>query len=108
MIDSYPIELIFLIREGQGRDKGRWSVGLKLCWLLNDLVRVVAWDWATINVHDQQFHPLAQALVGKTIVLADYGFRDQQGVTENMKICAKATWNEPMYIERFIHGDGDL
>lgn len=37
--DSYPIELIFPIREGRSKgqlgqkskDKGRWSIGLKLC-----------------------------------------------------------------------------
>lgn len=48
----YPIELIFPIRQGRspqqvgkkGRDKGRWSVGIKFCWLLNDFCRVVAWD----------------------------------------------------------------
>jgi hypothetical protein len=52
VLDSYPIELIFPIRQGRspkqvgkkGRDKGRWSVGIKFCWLLNDFCRVVAWD----------------------------------------------------------------
>src|SRR5437016_2265308 len=41
VVDSYPIELIFPIREGRSkrqfgaksRDKGRWSVGVKLCWI---------------------------------------------------------------------------
>jgi hypothetical protein len=50
VIDSYPIEPIFPVREGRsckqigkkGRDKGCWSVGLKLCWLLNDEGKVVA------------------------------------------------------------------
>ena len=39
VIDSYPIELLFSIRHGRsprqvgkkGKDKGRWSVGIKLC-----------------------------------------------------------------------------
>src|SRR5215204_3316681 len=43
VMDTYPIELLFPIREGRssqqigtkGRDKGRWSIGVKLCWLLN-------------------------------------------------------------------------
>jgi hypothetical protein len=47
VIDSYPIELIFPIREGRnsgqvgrkGKDKGRWSVGIKFCRLLNLTVR---------------------------------------------------------------------
>jgi hypothetical protein len=107
VIDSYPIELIFPIREGRseqqvgkkGRDKGRWSVGIKFCWLLNEFCRVVAWDWATMNVYDKHFHPIVKPFIGKTIVLADYGFRDKDGVPENMKICKKGTWNERMCVE---------
>ena len=65
VIDSYPIELLFPIRQGRskqqvgkkGRDKGRWSIGIKLCWLLNDVCRVVNWDWSTMNVYDKHFHP---------------------------------------------------
>lgn len=49
VIDSYPIELLFPIRAGRspaqvgkkGKDKGRWSVGIKLCWLLNHQGQVV-------------------------------------------------------------------
>src|SRR5579859_5697088 len=45
VIDSFPIELRFPIRDGRSekqiggknRDKGRWSVGVKLCWVLNRL-----------------------------------------------------------------------
>ncbi len=107
VIDSYPIELIFPIREGRspqqvgkkGRDKGRWSVGIKFCWLLNDFCRVVAWDWATMNEHDKRFHSLVKPFIDQTIVLADYGFRDKDGVPENMKICKKGTWNERMCVE---------
>jgi hypothetical protein len=107
VIDSYPIELIFPIRQGRspqqvgkkGRDKGRWSVAIKFCWLLNDFCRVVAWDWATMNEHDKRFHSLVKPLIGKTSVLADYGFRDKDGVPENMKICKKGTWNERMCVE---------
>jgi hypothetical protein len=107
VIDSYPIELIFPIREGRspqqvgkkGKDKGRWSVGIKFCWLLNGFCRVVAWDWDTLNVSDKRFHPLVKPFIGETIVLADYGFRDKDGVPENMKICKKGTWNERMCVE---------
>ena len=64
VIDRYRTLLLFPIHQGgspeqlgkQGKEKGRWSVGIKLCWLLNDLGQVVAWDWATLNVHDQHFH----------------------------------------------------
>ena len=70
VIDSYPIELIFPIRQGRsslqvgkkGRDKGRWSVGIKLCWLLNDVCRVVGWDWDTMNVYDKRFHHHVQSI----------------------------------------------
>lgn len=107
VIDSYPIELIFPIRQGRsprqvgkkGKDKGRWSIGIKLCWLLNDYCRVVAWDWDTMNVSDKRFNPLVEPFIDQTIVLADYGFRDKNGVPENMKICKKGTWNERMCVE---------
>jgi hypothetical protein len=107
VIDSYPIELIFSIRQGRspqqvgkkGLDKGRWSVGIKFCWLLNDFCRVVTWAWDTMNVNDKRFNPLVEPFIGKTIVLADFGFRDKEGVPENMKICKKGTWNERMCVE---------
>ena len=86
VIDTYPIELLFPIRAGRSqqqvgkknKDKGRWSIGIKLCWLLNETCRVVAWDWDTMNVHDQNFHSVVEPYAGQTIVLADYGFRDQK------------------------------
>ena len=107
VIDSYPIELLFPIRQGRspeqvgkkGKDKGRWSVGIKLCWLLNDTGQVVAWDWATMNVHDQHFHPVIERVNGQSIVLADYGFRSVKGVPDNCKLCAKGTWNDRMAVE---------
>lgn len=107
VMDSYPIELLFPIRQGRSPqqvgqknlDKGRWSVGIKLCWLLNDFCRVVAWDWDTMNVNDKRFNRLAEPFIGQTIVLVDYGFRDKNGVPENIKVCKKGTWNERMCIE---------
>jgi hypothetical protein len=107
VIDSYPIELIFPIREGRsvqqvgkkGKDKGRWSIGIKLCWLLNAEGKVVAWDWNTLNTPDQVFNPLVAALEGQTIVLSDLGFRDQEGIPNNLKLCPKGTWNERMVVE---------
>jgi hypothetical protein len=77
--DSYPIELIFPIRQGRSRqqvgkknkDKGRWSVGIKLCWLVNTFGRVVGWRWTTMNRPDQDFHPLIEAADEPTIVVAD-------------------------------------
>lgn len=107
VIDTYPIELLFPIREKRskqqvgkkGRDKGRWSIGVKLCWLLNEYCRVVNWDWATMNVYDKHFHTVVEPYIGQTIVLADLGFRSKDGVPENLKLCEKGTWNERMCVE---------
>lgn len=107
VIDSYPIELIFPIREGRSdkqigmksKDKGRWSIGIKLCWLINEAGKVVAWSFDMMNVADKQFNSLLEAFEGQTIVLADYGFRDQEGTPEHMKLCPKGQWNERMCIE---------
>jgi hypothetical protein len=110
VIDTFPIELLFPIREGRskrqvgkkGRDKGRWSIGIKLCWLLNETCRVVSWDWATMNVYDKHFHPLVEPFIGQTIILADFVFRDKDGVPENIKLCKKGTWNERMCVETVL------
>lgn len=107
VIDTYPIELLFPIREGRstqqvgkkGRDKGRWSIGVKLCWLLNKYGQVVGWDWDTMNTHDQQFHPVAETVADTSVVFADEGFRSKAGVPSNMKLCKKGTWNERMFVE---------
>src|SRR5207248_3266646 len=82
VINSYPIELLFPIRqerspeqvEKKDRDKGRWSVDIKLCWLLNEQRQVVAWDWASMNVHDQHFHAVIERVNGQSIVSTDHGF----------------------------------
>jgi len=110
VIDTYPIELLFPIREGRsprqvgkkGRDKGRWSIGIKLCWLLNQTCRVVSWGWSTMNVYDKYFHPVVEPWIGQTIVLADFGFRDKHGVPENLKLCKKGTWNDRMCVETVL------
>jgi hypothetical protein len=107
VMDTYPIELLFPIREGRsaqqigkkGRDKGRWSIGIKLCWLLNKYGQVVGWDWDTMNTHDQHFHSLAEAIAETSVVFADEGFRHRDGVPANMKLCKKGTWNERMFVE---------
>ncbi len=107
VIDRYPIELLFPIRHGRsphhlgnnGRAKGRWRVGITVCGLVNDGCRVVAWDWDTMNVNDTRFNSLVEPCVGTTMVLADDGFRDQNGVPENMTIGKNGTWNERMCVE---------
>lgn len=107
VIDSYGIELIHPIREGRsphqigkkGKSNWRWIVGMKLCWLINDAGQVVSWAWETANVHDQVFLPLVAALEDETIVLADIGFNDADGIPPNLKLCPRGTWNERMLVE---------
>ena len=52
-----------------------------------------------MNVYDKHFHPLVEPFIDQTIVLADFGFRDKDGVPENIKLCKKGTWNERMCVE---------
>jgi hypothetical protein len=107
VIDSYPIELLFPIREGRNpqqfgkksRDKSRWSSGIKLCWVLNRFGQVVAWDRDTMNIPDNEFQPLMLQFSGRCIVPADYGFRKKGGAPEDGKLCAKGIWNDRMMVE---------
>jgi hypothetical protein len=108
--DSYPIALIFPIREGRSqhqlgkksRDKGRWSVGYKMGWLVDQWGRVVKWDIAEMNVPDKHFNSHLRALDDQTIVLTDLGFRDADGLSDNHKLCEKNTWNCRMFIEQIF------
>ena len=107
VLDSYPIELIFPIREGRspaqvgrkGKDKGRWTVGIKLCWLLNAVGQVVTWTWAPLNTPDKDLASLAAPFAGQTITLSDSAFHRKEGDPENLKLCPKGTWNERMVVE---------
>jgi hypothetical protein len=57
VLDTYGIELIHPRREGRskkqigkkGQSNGRWIVGIKLAWLINDAGEVVDWSWDTAN-----------------------------------------------------------
>jgi hypothetical protein len=106
-VDSFPIELLFPIREGRSkqqlgkksRDKGRWSIGVKLCWILNRLGQVVGWHWLTMNCPDQAFLPLVGLVSQDGVVLSDLGFRCREGIPDNLKLCLKGTWNDRMMIE---------
>lgn len=113
VIDSYPIELIFPIREGrsrqqvgkQGKDKGRWTIGIKYCWLLNRQGQVVNGEWASLDTHDQEFHALIERYDGRSIVLSDLGFNSADHIPDNLKLCAKGTWNERMRVETALSMD---
>jgi hypothetical protein len=83
----------------KNKDKGRWSIGIKLGWLVNTFGQVVGWQWATMNRPDEDFHPLLALYQHDSIVLADLGFRCQAGIPANLKLCPKGTWNDRMVIE---------
>ena len=73
----------------KNKDKGSWSIGIKLCWILNELGRVVGWKWLTMNRHGQAFNDEVEKLQGQSITLSDLGFRCVDGVPENLKVCEK-------------------
>jgi hypothetical protein len=105
--DSFPIELLFPIREGhskqqvgtKSRDKGRWSIGVKLCWILNQAGPVCGWIWDHMNCPDNDFLPFFAEFDQEGIILADWGFRCADGVPDNVKICKKGTWHDRMMVE---------
>jgi hypothetical protein len=71
-------------------------VGIKLCWILNNLGRVVGWKWLPMNAHDHAFNDEIERLDGVSITLTDLGFRCKDGIPPNLKL---GTWNERMMVE---------
>lgn len=47
---------------------------------------MLVWDWATMNVSDQQFHPVVERVNGQSIGLANGGFRSVEGHPGNRKL----------------------
>src|SRR5919206_2405769 len=94
VVDTYGIELIHPRREGRskqqigkkGKSNGRWIVGIKLAWLINDAGEVVDWSWTTANESDNVFRPLATGYDGETIALADLGLRAKDTPPSNIKL----------------------
>jgi len=107
VVDTYGIELIHPRREGRskrqigkkGKSNGRWIVGIKLAWLINNAGEVVDWTWDTANEPDNVFRPLATGYDGETIALSDLGFREKGALAQNIKYCERGTWNERFTIE---------
>jgi hypothetical protein len=106
-VDSYGIELLHPMREGRsaqqigrkGKSNHRWSVGGKLCLLLNHLGLVVAWDCAGANAPDSAFHPLIETFADDMIVLSDTAFHAKEGDPPNLKLCARGTGNTRRLVE---------
>jgi hypothetical protein len=107
VVDTFGIELIHPRREGRskkqigkkGKSNGRWIVGIKLAWLINDAGEVVDWTWDTANEPDNVFRPLATGYDGEVVALGDMGFRQKDAPTQNIKCCERNTWNERFTIE---------
>jgi len=108
--DTYGIELIHPMREGrspaqvgkQGMSNHRWSVGGKLCFILNQGGLIGAWDGATANGHDTHFHPLIAQFQDQMMVLTDTGLHAKTGDPTNMKVCPRGTWSTRMLVETVL------
>ena len=107
VIDTFGIERIHPRREGRsdqqigrkGLSNGRWIVGIKLAWLVNDTGEVIDWRWETANEPDNIFRELATQVDGETIALSDLGFRQKDAPQQHLKYCEKGAWNERYQIE---------
>ena len=108
--DSYGVELRHPRRHGRataqlgekGLSNHRWIAGGKLCVLVNQWGRIVAWDDATANVHDSAFHPLIARFDGQTIVLTDGNFHRKAGDPANLKVCTRGTWPQRILVETVL------
>lgn len=57
------------------------------------------WNCGSGRLHDTVFHCVVEDWHEEMIILADRGFHANAGNPDNLKICAKGTWNERMLIE---------
>lgn len=87
---------------GKANPNHRWIVGGKLCFVLNQLGLIVAWDCATANVYNATFHKLIAQFADEMIVLSDTGFNAKVGDLANLKICPHGTWNVRMVVETVL------
>lgn len=107
VLDTFGIELLHPRREGRsphqlgkkGKSNGRWIVGVKVAWLINNRGEVVRWAWDTADAPDNVFRELALRYRHDTIALTDHGFRERQAPPSNIKDCKRGTWNERYTIE---------
>ena len=111
VMDSYGIELLHPRREGRspkqigkkGKSNWRWIVGGKLCFVLNHLGLVVAWDCDTANVHDgSAFQQLVDQLQETMVIFADTGFRKLDWHPTNLRLCKRGEWNVRMLVETVL------
>lgn len=119
-LDSYGLTMLHPRRARRpssrfarfGKSNSVWIAGAKVCLCINDLGQVVCFEVAPANVSDLHFLPLAHALDGHSILLADKGFllshkpkkaylHKKKGRTRpgNVLICERGQWNERRLIE---------
>lgn len=114
VVDSYGIELIHPRRQGRsdkqigkkGKSNHRWIVGAKLCFVLDHLGRVVAWDVNSANVYDGTFGPLIRQYEGQMLVLSDQNFHvkttPEQSDPANLKVCKRGAWGTRILVETVL------
>lgn len=111
VIDSYGIELLHPRREGRseqqigkkGKSNWRWIVGGKLCFVLNHLGLIVAWDCDTANVYDgSAFQPLVDQFQDDMVIFADTGFEKADWQPTNLRLCQRGEWNVRMVVETVL------
>lgn len=111
LVDTYGIELLHPRREGRsaqqigkkGLSNKRWSVGGKLCFVLNHLGLIVDGDVDTANVYDgAAFQDIVERNAEKMVLFADEGFVKQDWHPANLKICKRGAWNSRMIVETVL------
>ena len=98
------------IREGRspqqigrkGLSNHRWSVGGKLCLLLNQWGLIVGWACAAANVADNTFQELIRQVDGRMIVLSDTAFHAAEGDPANLKLCQRGEWPDRILVETVL------
>jgi hypothetical protein len=107
VIDTYGIELIHPMREGRspqqigrkGVSNHRWSVGGKLCRLLNQWGLIVGGACAAAKVADNSCQWLIRQCEDQMMVLGDTGFHAAEGEPSNLKLCQRGEWEDRMRVE---------
>jgi hypothetical protein len=111
VIDSYGIELLHPRREGRseqqigkkGKSNWRWIVGGKLCFVLNHLGLIVAWDCDTANVYEgSAFQQLVDQFQDEMVLFADTGFEKVDWHPTNLRLCKRGEWNVRMLVETVL------
>lgn len=111
VIDSYGIELLHPRREGRskqqigkkGKSNWRWIVGGKLCFVLNHLGLIVAWDCDTANAYDGSvFQTIVEQFEETMVIFADTGWDKIDWHPTNLRLCKRGEWNVRMLVETVL------